>query len=69
MEFCRRIGERSDRARPLVVGFYTEWAKSVLLKNCKYLVDSEMAHLSISNDLTEKQRKLEEEECGRINSR
>jgi hypothetical protein len=61
MEFCRRIGERSDRARPLVVGFYTEWAKSVLLKNCKYLADSEMAHLSISNDLTEKQRKLEKE--------
>jgi hypothetical protein len=27
VEFCRRIGEKSERARPLVVGFYNEWAK------------------------------------------
>jgi hypothetical protein len=33
MEFCRRVGEKSDRARPLVVGFFTEWSKSTLLKN------------------------------------
>lgn len=61
VEFCRRVGERSDRARPLVVGFFTEWSKSVLLKNCRYLADSEMSHLSIANDLTEKQRRLEKD--------
>jgi hypothetical protein len=59
VEFCRRIGEKSDKPRPLVVGFYTEWAKNTLLKNSKYLVGSEMDMVSIVQDLTEKQRKTE----------
>jgi hypothetical protein len=61
VEFCRRVGEKKDRARPLVVGFFTDWAKSVLLKNCRHLAGSEMSHLSITNDLTEKQRAMERE--------
>jgi hypothetical protein len=61
VEFCRRVGEKGERARPLVVGFFTEWAKSVLLKNCKHLAGSELSHLSVANDLTETQRKMERE--------
>jgi hypothetical protein len=61
VEFCRRVGEKSDRARPLVVGFFTEWSKSTLLKNCKYLQETEMSHMFIMNDLTEKQRRMEKE--------
>jgi hypothetical protein len=61
VEFCRRVGEKGERARPLVVGFYTEWAKSVLLKNCRHLAGSDLSHLSVANDLTETQRKMEKE--------
>jgi hypothetical protein len=59
VEFCRRIGEKAERSRPLIVGFYSEWAKSELLRTSKYLADSELSSLSIVPDLTEKQRKAE----------
>ena len=59
MEFCRRIGEKGQQARPLVVGFYTEWSRSVVLKNTKYLADSDHSHISIVPDLTQQQRKAE----------
>jgi hypothetical protein len=59
VEFCRRVGERRDRDRPLVVGFFTDWARSTLLKNCRFLVETELSNISIVPDLTEKQRKME----------
>jgi hypothetical protein len=59
VEFCRRVGERSDRDRPLVVGFFTDWARSTLLKNCRFLAETELSNISIVPDLTEKQRKME----------
>jgi hypothetical protein len=61
VEFCRRVGEKSERTRPLVVGFFTEWSKSTLLKNCRYLQETELSYVSITNDLTEKQRRMEKE--------
>jgi hypothetical protein len=61
VEFCRRIGERGDRARPLIVGFFTEQAKSLLQRNCRYLAETDLSNLSITNDLTEKQRMMERE--------
>jgi hypothetical protein len=61
VEFCRRIGEKSDRARPLVVGFYNEWAKNTLLRNCRYLAGTDMSMISVVQDLTERQRKTEKE--------
>jgi hypothetical protein len=61
VEFCRRIGEKAEKDRPLIVGFYSEWAKSVLLKNSKYLAETEMRNLSVVPDLTERQRKAEKD--------
>jgi hypothetical protein len=61
VEFCRRIGEKSEKARPLVVGFYTEWAKSIVLKNSRYLAETDLNMVSIVPDLTEKQRKAEKD--------
>jgi hypothetical protein len=43
------------------VGFFTDWAKSTLLKNCRYLAETELANVSIVPDLTEKQRRMERE--------
>jgi hypothetical protein len=59
VEFCRRIGEKAERSRPLIVGFYSEWAKSELLRSSKRLADSNMSSVSVVPDLTEKQRKAE----------
>jgi len=70
VEFCRRVGERSDRPRPLVVGFFTEWSKSILLKNSRYLAGTDMENLSVAPDLTHQQRKAEGElqaEADRLN--
>jgi hypothetical protein len=61
VEFCRRIGEKSERARPLVVGFYNEWAKNTLLRNCRYLAGTDMSMISVVQDLTERQRRTEKE--------
>jgi hypothetical protein len=69
VEFCRRVGEKGERARPLVVGFYSEWAKSMLLKNCRHLAGSDLSHLSVANDLTETQRKMEKELVAEVERR
>jgi hypothetical protein len=61
VEFCRRAGERSDRPRPLIVGFYMEWSKEIVLKHAKRLINSNMSEVTIVPDLTEKQRKAEKE--------
>lgn len=54
----------------MVVGFYTDWCKSVVLKNAKHLANTELQHLSIAPDLTHQQRKAEGEmqkEADRLN--
>jgi len=61
VEFCRRLGEPGENPRPLLVGFYIEWSKSVLLKNAKKLDSTNLRHISISPDLTQQQRKAEAE--------
>jgi hypothetical protein len=59
VEFCRRVGEQSERPRPLIVGFFTEWAKDIVLKNAKRLMESELSGVTLVPDLTDKQRKAE----------
>ena len=61
VEFCRRVGEQGERSRPLIVGFYTDWSRSILLKNARYLNGTEMEELSIAPDLTQRQRAAERE--------
>jgi hypothetical protein len=61
VEFCRRLGEKSDRPRPLVVGFYYEWSKEVVLKHARKLMTSNHKEVTIVQDLTDKQRRAEKE--------
>jgi len=61
IEFCRRVGPRGDGERPLVCGFFTEWAKNTLLKHAKRLDGTELSGVSIAPDLTKMQRKAESE--------
>jgi hypothetical protein len=59
VEFCRRIGKKAERSRPLICGFYSEWVKSVLLKNSRYLAETNLNNVSVVPDLTERQRREE----------
>jgi hypothetical protein len=61
VEFCRRAGEKSDRPRPLIVGFFMEWSKEIVLKHAKRLMNSNMSEVTIVPDLTDKQRRAEKE--------
>jgi hypothetical protein len=62
VKFCRRVGEKQEGARPLVVGFFTEMERSKLLRNAKGLMDSNKFYdVTIGPDLTKKQRDEEAE--------
>jgi hypothetical protein len=69
VEFCRRVGERSDRPRPLVCGFYMEWSKEIVLKHTKRLLNSHLNDVTIVPDLTDKQRRAEKELEGEADRR
>lgn len=57
IKFCRRVGERGAAIRPLVVGFYDERDKRVILKSdTRRTVFSDV---EIGPDLTKKQRQEE----------
>jgi hypothetical protein len=59
VKFCRRVGERGEAPRALVVGFHTEAARGQILRYAKYLAETDYEHISILPDLTRRQR-LEE---------
>jgi hypothetical protein len=59
VKFCRRVGEKGDSPRALIVGFHTEYARSVLLRYTRYLADTEYEDVSVMPDLTKRQRQEE----------
>lgn len=61
LKFMRRIGEKKEEPRPLVVGFHTTSAKSNVLKNAPAIHDTDFFEVSIAPDLTLRQRKEDEE--------
>ena len=65
MRFCRRIGERGQASRPLVVGLNSEGDKNFILSKAKNLLNTEFHEVAIVPDLTKRQRageaKLKEE--------
>jgi len=52
LRFLRRIGEKGDRPRPLLVGMACIEDKECLLANAKYLRDTQLNRVGISPDLT-----------------
>jgi hypothetical protein len=56
VKFCRRVGPKGEKARPLVVGFYGYAARNAVLR-----VDWKEAapNMSVGPDLTKKQREEE----------
>jgi hypothetical protein len=70
VKFCRRVGERGVEPRALIVGFFTETARSTVLRYSKFLAETDYENVSILPDLTRRQRLEEsnmEEEVARRN--
>ena len=59
VQFCRRVGERGETPRPLVVGFRTAEDKDLVLNNARKLKDTFFNDVGIVPDLTSVERKEE----------
>jgi hypothetical protein len=59
LRFCRRIGEKGDGPRPMVIGLETEDEKRHILARARNLQGSRYHDISIVPDLTKKQRSNE----------
>jgi hypothetical protein len=59
VRFVRRVGEKGEGPRPLVVGLKKEWQREDLLEGARQLRDTQFADITIVPDLTKEQRKEE----------
>jgi hypothetical protein len=59
VKFVRRVGERGEGPRPLIVGLKKEWQKEELMENAKNLKNTHFPEVMIVPDLTKEQRKEE----------
>jgi hypothetical protein len=59
VKLCRRLGERSDEPRPLIVILRNESTRSALLESARLLRNTDYADVSIVPDLTPTQRNEE----------
>jgi len=59
IKFCRRLGEKKSGPRPLIIGFYSEADKALLLRNAKNLENTQYKYVNICPDMTARQRKEE----------
>ena len=61
IKFCRRVGEKGDEPRPMVVGLNREYQKEDFLEAAKDLKNTDFENVGIAPDLTREQRKDEVE--------
>jgi hypothetical protein len=59
IRFCRRIGEKGQEKRPLLVGMTSELIKTELLDSARELQHTGYKYISIGPDQTRKQRQAE----------
>jgi hypothetical protein len=59
IKLCRRVGERGEEPRPLIVGFYLDVDRAKLLQSAKKLDQTKFSTVSVGPDLTRKQRERE----------
>ena len=59
IKFCRRIGERGEAPRPMIVGFMREYQKEDLLDKARELQNTPFSDIGVLPDLTPEQRKDE----------
>ena len=61
IRFCRRVGEKKEEPRLMVVGFWAEGDKCLLLRNARNLERTIFKEVTVGPDLTKKQRAEEAE--------
>ena len=59
IKFCRRVGAAAEGPRPMVIGFYTDMERSMVLRRADRLKDTDYSDVKIAPDLTKRQRKEE----------
>ena len=59
IRFCRRVGERGNDPRPIVIGLYTEEEKRHLLERSRELKNTMYSCVTIVPDMTKSQRRGE----------
>jgi hypothetical protein len=59
IKLCRRLGERGNNPRPLIIYLKNETTRTALLESAKHLRDTEHCEVSIVPDLTPAQRQEE----------
>ena len=59
LRFCRRIGERGNDPRPIVIGLFSKEEKKHLLDTARELRFTQYEHITFVPDLTKGQRKGE----------
>jgi hypothetical protein len=59
IKLCRRLGERGDNPRPLIIYLKNETTRTALLESAKHLRDTDHYEVSIVPDLTPAQRQEE----------
>jgi hypothetical protein len=59
IRFVRRVGERGEGPRPLVVGLKKEWQREDLLEKARRLKDTQFSEVTVAPDLTKGQRNEE----------
>jgi hypothetical protein len=70
IRFCRRLGERGEDARPLLLGMTSETVKCEILDRARELQNTDYQHIGIGPDQTKKQKQAEiklTEEANRMN--
>jgi hypothetical protein len=70
VRFVRRVGEKGDGPRPLIVGFKREWQREDILDRARHLKTTRFPEVVIVPDLTKEQRREEaamNEEAGNRN--
>lgn len=61
LRYLRRVGEKRELPRPLLVGMASVEDKELLLSNAKYLRDTHLHTVGVSTDLTPQEIKEEKE--------
>ena len=60
IRFCRRIGEKGEDPRPLVIGVFSEEVKRHLLEKARELLHTHYENVTVVPDMTKSQRRGEQ---------
>ena len=61
IKFCKRVGEKGEKPRPMIVGLFREYQKEDILDGARELRNTPLADVGIMPDLTQEQRRDEGE--------